>query len=180
MLYITGCYMFYVEQFWTCTLQPCQDTLWKTCPGHSQKVGEILTLWKPSQNVLQTLCLSWDHFSPDVLGNSGQKKGACLTMIQLFWLSGWRACFHRCVLRWVLAFSYISELPVIEDIKHSRESLVWKLRWCSWVCGFQQKNIIKCPFWKTKVHEIIIRSSLPTTIFGESVVNTFENFINLQ
>ena len=31
----------------------------KTFPERSQNIGSDLTLWKPSDNVLQTLCASW-------------------------------------------------------------------------------------------------------------------------
>ena len=36
------------------------DTLCKTFPEHSQKVGTALTLWESSENVLQPLCVSQD------------------------------------------------------------------------------------------------------------------------
>ena len=37
-------------------------TLWKMFPERSQKVktATALTLWEPSENVLQTLCVSWE------------------------------------------------------------------------------------------------------------------------
>ena len=101
-------------------------------PAHD--IPRRLELSLPCGNLLKAFCKLYE------LGNSGQKKMNMSHNDSTFLLWEWRTSIHRCILRWVLAFPYISELPVIEDIKHSRESLVWKLRWCSWVCSFQQKN----------------------------------------